>query len=61
MEAYQHGIAITCIDGVVRCFYPRIFVYIADYPEKLVLYLTTNLPYVASNLFLGLWLPALEI
>ncbi|KAF8834972.1 hypothetical protein BDN67DRAFT_992549 [Paxillus ammoniavirescens] len=36
MEAYQHGIVITCCDGVKRCFYPRIFTYSTDYPEKSV-------------------------
>ncbi|EGO28346.1 hypothetical protein SERLADRAFT_413311 [Serpula lacrymans var. lacrymans S7.9] len=33
-EAYKHGIVIMCCDGVLRCFYPRIFTYSADYPEK---------------------------
>jgi len=32
--AYQHGIVIKCLDGVFRRFYPRIFTYSADYPEK---------------------------
>jgi hypothetical protein len=36
MEAYLHGIVIKCLDGVTRRFYPRIFIYIADYPEKFV-------------------------
>jgi Plavaka transposase len=34
LEAYQHGIVISCLDGVKRRFYPRIFTYSADYPEK---------------------------
>ena len=34
IEAYQHGIVILCCDGVKRRFYPRIFTYSADYPEK---------------------------
>ena len=34
LEAYQHGIIITCCDGIKRRFYPRIFTYSADYPEK---------------------------
>lgn len=34
MDAYQHGIVIACIDGIMRRFYPRIFTYSADYPEK---------------------------
>lgn len=37
LEAYKHGIVIRCSDGVARRFYPRIFTYSADYPEKLVL------------------------
>jgi hypothetical protein len=34
LEAYKHGMAIKCCDGVWPCFYPRIFTYSADYPEK---------------------------
>jgi hypothetical protein len=34
LEAWKHGIVITCCDGVKRRFYPRIFTYSADYPEK---------------------------
>jgi hypothetical protein len=34
LEAYEHGIVILCCDGVKRRFYPRIFTYSADYPEK---------------------------
>jgi hypothetical protein len=34
MEAYEHGIVITCFDGLQRRFYLRIFTYSADYPEK---------------------------
>ena len=34
MEAYQHGVKITCHDGLDRRFYPRLFTYSADYPEK---------------------------
>lgn len=34
IEAYKHGIIITCCDGIKRRFYPRIFTYSADYPEK---------------------------
>ena len=33
-EAYLHGIVIHCVDGVARRFYPRLFIYISDYPEK---------------------------
>lgn len=38
MEAFLHGIVICCVDGITRRFYPRIFIYICDYPEKLVLF-----------------------
>ena len=34
LEAYKHGIAITCCDGIGRHFYPRFFTYSANYPEK---------------------------
>jgi hypothetical protein len=34
MEAYQHGVKITCYDSRDRRFYPRLFTYSADYPEK---------------------------
>jgi hypothetical protein len=34
LYAYEHGIVIKCCDGVTRRFYPRIFTYSADYPEK---------------------------
>jgi molybdopterin/thiamine biosynthesis adenylyltransferase len=36
MEAYAHGLVIDCCDGIQRRFYPRIFTYSADYPEKYV-------------------------
>ena len=34
LAAYEHGIVIECSDGIKRRFYPRIFTYSADYPEK---------------------------
>jgi len=34
MQAYEHGIVITCADGVTRRIFPRFFTYSADYPEK---------------------------
>jgi len=37
MEAYIHGMLVECVDGTVRRFFPRIFTYSADYPEKYVL------------------------
>jgi hypothetical protein len=37
MNAYVHGTLVECVDGTVRRFFPRIFTYSADYPEKYVL------------------------
>ena len=34
IEAYTHGVVITCSDGLQRRFYLRILSYSADYPEK---------------------------
>ena len=39
LEVYEHGIVITCADGITRRIYPRFFTYSADYPEKLVILL----------------------
>ena len=37
IDAYEHGIIIMCCDRIKRRFYPRIFTYSADYPEKWVM------------------------
>ncbi|KIY51865.1 hypothetical protein FISHEDRAFT_64024 [Fistulina hepatica ATCC 64428] len=37
LHAYHFGMVIMCKDGVERCFYPRIFTYSSDYPEKVLL------------------------
>lgn len=37
LDAWLHGIVIMCFDGILRRFYPRIFTYSADYPEKYAL------------------------
>ncbi|KIK34655.1 hypothetical protein CY34DRAFT_97579 [Suillus luteus UH-Slu-Lm8-n1] len=37
LEAYEHGIIILCCDSIKRRFYPRIFTYSADYPEKVLI------------------------
>ncbi|KAF7424881.1 hypothetical protein PC9H_010192 [Pleurotus ostreatus] len=42
-QAYEHGIVVLCPDGVHRRFYPRIFTYSADYPEKVLLTTIRNL------------------
>ena len=34
VSSYRHGFVMPCLDGVWRRFYPRIFSYSADYPEK---------------------------
>lgn len=34
LDAYRHGVVITCADGLQRRFYLRLFTYSADYPEK---------------------------
>jgi hypothetical protein len=36
VRAYEHGIVVKCGDGITRRLYPRLFAYIADYPEKYV-------------------------
>jgi Plavaka transposase len=33
-KAMEHGMVILCNDGTERRFFPRIFTYTADYPEK---------------------------
>jgi hypothetical protein len=43
LHAYHHGIVVTCYDGLERRFYPRIFTYSADYPEKILLASIKNL------------------
>ena len=34
LKAYKHGMSIKCCDGIWRRFFPHIFTYSADYPEK---------------------------
>jgi hypothetical protein len=34
VDAYANGTLVECVDGTVRRFFPRIFTYSADYPEK---------------------------
>ena len=36
LEAYKHGIVLTCCDDIKWCLFPRVFTYSADYPEKYV-------------------------
>lgn len=50
IEAYTHGIVVVCCDGVTCCFYPRIFTYSADYPEKCV-----NAPSIPTKSMQGLY------
>ena len=62
MEAFLHGIVIHCIDAITRRFYPRLFIYSSDYPEKCV---RTYLGLISSSVSLthltGSLLPASEI
>ena len=37
IDAYEHSIILMCCDGIKRRFYPRIFTYSTDYPEKWVM------------------------
>lgn len=50
-HAMKHGIVIKCYDGIERRFYPRIFTYSADYPEKYV----WPLSLYASKLMMDIW------
>ncbi|KAF6747597.1 hypothetical protein DFP72DRAFT_972254 [Ephemerocybe angulata] len=43
MHAYKHGIVVKCFDDVYRRFYPRVFAYSADYPEKILIASIKNL------------------
>ncbi|KAG2052328.1 hypothetical protein BDR06DRAFT_983179 [Suillus hirtellus] len=43
LEAYAHRIVIHCCDGITCRFYPRIFMYSADYPEKVLIATIRNL------------------
>lgn len=36
IEAYREGILITCVDNIIRRYFPRFLTYSADYPEKCV-------------------------
>ncbi|KAG2059281.1 hypothetical protein BDR06DRAFT_979903 [Suillus hirtellus] len=36
LVVYEHGIMLLCCDGIKCRFYPRIFTYLADYPEKVL-------------------------
>ncbi|KZT18728.1 hypothetical protein NEOLEDRAFT_1079423, partial [Neolentinus lepideus HHB14362 ss-1] len=37
LAAYEHGIAVECVNGIEQQIYPRIFIYSADYPEKVLI------------------------
>lgn len=39
MVAYEFGIPIEFGDQIIRHVFPRLFAYMADYPEKYVLHL----------------------
>ena len=47
---YEHGVIVTCADGIVRRVFPRIFTYSADYPEKYVRrYPIEHIPTISLN------------
>ena len=58
LEAYAHGIVIICPDGVERRFYPRIFSYSADYPEKYVIFTVSDAVCSREEFPVGYFLPA---
>lgn len=39
MAAYEFGILVEFGDQIIRRVFPRLFAYMADYPEKYILYL----------------------
>ncbi|KIY49798.1 hypothetical protein FISHEDRAFT_40613 [Fistulina hepatica ATCC 64428] len=43
LDAYENGIVLTCLDGVKRRVYIRIFTYSADYPEKILIATLRNI------------------
>ncbi|TFK59842.1 hypothetical protein BDN72DRAFT_780189 [Pluteus cervinus] len=43
LYAYEHGLVITCGDQIQRRLYPRIFMYCADYPEKILIATMRNM------------------
>ncbi|KAJ3510290.1 hypothetical protein NMY22_g16016 [Coprinellus aureogranulatus] len=43
VNAYKHGLVVSGIDGVKRRFYPRIFTYTSDYPERTTIVSIRNL------------------
>ena len=42
-RAYEHGMVFICGDNVKRRLFPQIFTYSADYPEKYVRFILSNL------------------
>jgi hypothetical protein len=58
IHAWVHGIPITCCDGVMRRFYPRIFTHSGDYPEKCVC--LHHVSSVFSCILTGFFLRAFE-
>lgn len=55
IHAYEHGLVIMCCDGIARRFYPRIFTYSADYPEKQVTF------YVLANKANSVFVPEFSL
>ncbi|TFY79546.1 hypothetical protein EWM64_g4464 [Hericium alpestre] len=42
-EAYKNDVVLKCADGIMRCLFPRLFSYSADYPEKVLLAAIRNM------------------
>jgi len=59
MHAYEHGIIIKCVDGILRRVFPRFFTYSADYPEKYALTKFTSEP--LANQLTGFFSPQFDI
>ena len=53
IAAYRHGFVMESLDGVWRRFYPRIFTYAADYPEKSVTSIVHVLEFAADWVYLA--------
>ena len=54
MNAYVHRMLVKCVDGTVRQFFPQIFTYSADYPEKYVFVMIfTTFPFFFCHITMG--------
>ncbi|KAF8546009.1 hypothetical protein OG21DRAFT_1587857, partial [Imleria badia] len=55
VDAYENGIVIKCLDGILHRVFLRLFTYVADYPEKAVItrigFSSPVQSFLASNVF----------